>query len=274
MSPAQITRIKEIIKKYTEVLTYITTGEGDVSSNFLKKLKIPKDTPDLVSIAYYSGKLKVLKGVDLDSLTAQELENLISKLSLTPTQKRALEFSRINTGTKISGLSNSMTTGVVGAVVSSNLSQLQGIQQIVTEGLATTQTRAEVAIKLREFSQDWSRDWNRVAHTEMWNARLNGESMALINNESPLSNDGENTLVFKRPAPNACNHCKKHYLENDGVTPKIFRLKDLIANGTNYGKKTADWLPVLGVMHPNCMCTLSVLPKGYEFDSNGQLTLV
>lgn len=65
-----------------------------------------------------------------------------------------------------------------------------------------------------------------------------------------------------------CKHCKKAYLMEDEVTPRVFRLSDLKANGSNYGLKTADWVPTLGSLHPNCRCSLSEIPQGFGFKEN------
>ena len=62
-------------------------------------------------------------------------------------------------------------------------------------------------------------------------------------------------------------------MEDDGVTPKVFKLSELIGNGTNYGKKQADWVATLGIIHPYCQCTLGIKPKDTEFDKNGNLVL-
>jgi hypothetical protein len=73
-----------------------------------------------------------------------------------------------------------------------------------------------------------------------------------------------------------CPSCRRAYLNNDG-SPRLFRLSQLEANGTNIGKKTNAWLPTLGQMHPHCRCLLQYfeeLPNtttnDYEFDESKQ----
>lgn len=85
-----------------------------------------------------------------------------------------------------------------------------------------------------------------------------------------LIDKGE-TLVFKRPTPRACKQCVKHYLEEDGVVPKVFKLSEILANGDNYKKKMVDWKPVWGTMHPNCHCTRHIIPNDMMFDKEGDM---
>ena len=56
----------------------------------------------------------------------------------------------------------------------------------------------------------------------------------------------------------------KHYLDGGlGSAPKVFRLDELKANGTNVGRKAAEYQPVVGPLHPWCRCTLERVPFGF-----------
>lgn len=265
----QVNEIKKVVEKYMNVLMEITTGTGKPDEKLMNKLNVPKELRDIIDTSYKYGKLCTLRGnQNLENLTEEQVRELIKHIKLTPNQKKSLKYIKLKTGTHISGLSDRMTAQIVSTITNN---ELQGIQEVVGRNMEQRNDKYKVVQELRELTQDWERDWHRVAHTEMWDAKVNGEVMAILDGESPFSNKKGETMVFKRPGPNACNQCKKHYLESDGKTPKVFKLSELIANGTNYGKKTAEWKPVVGVMHPNCMCPLSVIPEGYTFDSNGQL---
>ena len=43
---------------------------------------------------------------------------------------------------------------------------------------------------------------------------------------SSFAADKDEQLVYKRPNPDACQHCKRVYL-TDGITPRVFKLSDL-----------------------------------------------
>lgn len=275
MSPQKINEIKNVIKKYMDTLMYLTTGDGTKPSpEMLKKLGVPKELVGLIDSAYKYGKLSVVSNKKIENMSDAEVDKLISAIKLTANQHKALEYIKLDAGNRISNLSNNITSTVVTTTLQSSLSSLQGIRGILSESYENGDSTYQVVQKLRELTGDWNRDWHRVAHTEMWNAKLNGEIMAILDNESPYSDKGKDTLVFKRPAPNACVQCKRLYLERDGVTPRVFKLSDMLSYGSNYGKKVADWKPVVGVLHPNCMCPLSIMPNGYKFDSNGRLVPV
>jgi hypothetical protein len=48
-----------------------------------------------------------------------------------------------------------------------------------------------------------------------------------------------------------CKHCKRLHIGPDGQ-PRIFKLSDLEANGTNVGRKASEWKAVVGTVHPHC----------------------
>jgi hypothetical protein len=183
-----------------------------------------------------------------------------------------MEYLKAKTQLSIDNLTQKMTSAVVTSALQDQLGMYQAVGKVIPEAVGNNTERYKVIQQLRELTNDWERDWHRVAHSEMWDAKVQGEANAIIDGESPVSKKGTETMVFKRPAPNACNKCKQLYLESDGVTPKLFKITELQANGSNYGKRQADWKPTLGILHPNCMCPLSVMPDGYKFDSSGQLT--
>lgn len=62
-----------------------------------------------------------------------------------------------------------------------------------------------------------------------------------------------------------CNHCRRLYVGPDGA-PRIFRLAELEANGSNVGRKVGEWRPVVGPTHPHCLPpeTLVLTPTGYQ----------
>ena len=271
LTKAQIAKIKKIITEHMEVLMKIVVGDGKPSPELLRKLGLPKEITDLITDSYKYGKLGVLRGKDLSKMSQSEVEKLLKKLTLTKHQQKTVEYLQIKTQQSIDTLHAKVLANVMNAVVQDQLNMYDTVKKVVPDAVAEHTERYKVIQQLREQSGDWARDWHRVAHTEMWDAKVMGEANAIIDNESPVSKKGSETLVFKRPGPNACAQCKKHYLESDGITPKVFRLSDLMANGTNYGKKTADWKPTVGILHPNCMCPLSVMPDGYHFDATGQL---
>lgn len=271
LTRSQIRQIQRIINDHMEVLMQITVGDGKPSPRLVKKLGLPEAIVDLITTSYKYGKLGVLQGKDLSTMSESDVKKLMRNIKLTKSQQNSVDYSKIKAQQSIDSLSQRITSSVVTMAIQSDLSMWEAVKDVIPAAMENDTPRYKVIQELREKTGDWERDWHRVAHSEMWDAKLQGEAEAIMNDESPLSKDKGETLVYKRPAHNCCNKCRQLYLEKDGVTPKVFRLADLMANGTNYGKKQADWLPTLGILHPNCMCTLNVMPKDTTFDAQGNL---
>jgi hypothetical protein len=85
--------------------------------------------------------------------------------------------------------------------------------------------------------------------------------------EISLSTDDRPFYISKNGVvSHNCKKCHGLYLNVNG-TPKVFKMSELIANGSNYGKKAADWKPCLTSLHPNCRCLLSEVSPGWGFRS-------
>lgn len=273
ITPSQLRQIKKIIEEHMDVLMEITVGDSKPPEKLLKQLNFPKELTDLITSSYKYGKLNIAQGKGLADMSPAQVTQFIKKLTLNPRQKKSIEYLKAKTQATLNSLTTKIVTGVVNTVLNDQIGMYQAVQQVIPGAIAQHQDRYQVIQQLRDMTGDWERDWHRVAHTEMWDAKVQGEANAIADNESPLSKKGIDTLVFKRPGPLACNKCKQLYLEKDGITPKVFKLSEMQALGTNYGLKQADWKPVVGTVHPNCMCPLSVMPDGFHFDAKGQLEM-
>lgn len=119
--------------------------------------------------------------------------------------------------------------------------------------------------ELHQTMTDKSRDWDRVAYTELTDAQKQGQAMRL------LEDGNVDKLVYKVPLPTACAQCKHLYLMPDGETPRLFKLSELINNGTNHNRKPhpikggkvkaggrgdgqETLKAVAGTIHPWCQC--------------------
>jgi len=119
------------------------------------------------------------------------------------------------------------------------------------------------------------RDLDRVAYYEITDAQKQGQAAQL------LQDGNVDKLVYKRPLPTACAQCKHLYLLPDGVTPRLFKLSEMISNGTNIGckphpTKGGKVVPggrtdgqetlkaVAGLVHPWCACLGPYTATGYE----------
>lgn len=168
---------------------------------------------------------------------------------LSNVEQRAIEQAKIRCAEAITMMGDRMRNEVVGEVV-------QSIQ-----GRTST---TDLKIALGHLEEDWTRNWHRVSVTEKHNAMMLGLA-------SQIRSESGDALVAIRAMPDACEHCKRLHVGPDGQ-PRIFRLSQLEANGTNVGRKARDWLPVVGPVHPNCQCQLFEVPEGYGFEEDGTLS--
>lgn len=133
----------------------------------------------------------------------------------------------------------------------------EDIKHELSEGISKRQSVQSIVSNLHHKTGDWQRDYGRIVETEMNTIFQMGRAEALEQKY------GEDVEVFKSVYPQACRHCIKAYLTSGlGSQPKIFLLSELQANGTNIGRKVADWKPIVGSHHPFCRCNLNHHPKG------------
>jgi len=115
-------------------------------------------------------------------------------------------------------------------------------------------------LRSRFKQEDISRDWDRIAQTEIRYSTNLGK-LASIQHEG--GGDADEIEVYYHVQPIACASCKKLYLNPDG-TPKIFKLSEILHNvartgGMNVGLtaskigKEGGWLPNAST-HPHCHC--------------------
>ena len=82
---------------------------------------------------------------------------------------------------------------------------------------------------------------------------------------------GEDAEVWFTVLDNACESCRKLYLkdpDDPDSEPIVFKLKDVIDNGNNIGRKVADWKPTVAPIHPWCRCILNAKDPNTEWDSS------
>lgn len=118
---------------------------------------------------------------------------------------------------------------------------------------------------------NWRHRWSTIVKTELARASNWGAVDAILHNNK--EKDPKDILVFKA-GPNddrTCPHCRKFWFKEDGRTPKVYKLSELMANGSNIGRKAKDWLATVDPTHPHCRHLMVELRPGYGFDDKGNL---
>lgn len=184
---------------------------------------------------------------------------------LTSLERETLEISRKQTYVHLKGLRD-RAKGQAETIIYDNEKQKRqayedAIKQGISEGVARRKTVSEVISDLGHKMNDWKHDWGRIVETEMNNVYQLGIANKIKQKR------GADARVYKQVYPQACRHCIRLYLTDGlGSEPRIFKLSELEANGTNIGLPVAEWKPIIGSTHPYCRCHLYDMLPGYEWD--------
>ena len=67
-----------------------------------------------------------------------------------------------------------------------------------------------------------------------------------------------------------CDECTRLHVSDDGVTPRVWRISELIHGYHKIGAET----PSCYGLHPNCRCQLITILPGYGFDDKGKIKYI
>jgi hypothetical protein len=140
------------------------------------------------------------------------------------------------------------------------------IQEKTGEALRSHRDEGKLASELGNATNEWGRNWERIARTELQGAYNEGHLLDAIESY------GEEARVARVTETNACSHCLRLYRDGEG-NPVIFPVEDLMANGTNVGKRPTSWVPTIWPLHPNCRCDTVVVPPGMVVTVDGGLEI-
>ena len=286
ISPAELAELRSIVADYHMAFVLIAFWEkaaaaspeeiaGLVADGILSEETAAGLGLDPIGDAFLTGMVlarlreetaRTDAGANLDyEAVRQAIQN--NPIPLSPTEKFAIEVARVRAGEYCRGLGNTIAEDLSEIFIEADEEQAAAIRSEIADavqaGIARRKTIKQVASDIGNRKGDWCRDLERIAATELHDAMEEGEADYIEDRH------GAEARVAKEVSPDACDECKALY-QVDGH-PRIFSLADLRANGTNVGRKRAQWQPVVGATHPWCGCTLVQVPDGYGFDEHGQL---
>lgn len=170
---------------------------------------------------------------------------------LTQAEQASLQWARTKAAQHVQGLGNVVASDFSTIAIEADAQLRRQAEEIIREEVSENVQKREawrqIVTALGDRTDDWARDLGRIAATEKHDAIQQGQARAMKRKRGRGSGD---VRVSKQPNPDACKHCIRLY--TDGGKPKIFWLSELEKNGTNVGRKAADWLPVVGPVHPWC----------------------
>lgn len=219
----------------------------------------------------------------------KEMKRIAKARPLSSAELEGLEWHRANACAHIRGLANDLgghALRLAAGQAPADWMKSQ-VREVIEQAKGARMDRRKLASELRNQTENYGRDWDRIAATEFANMEDRGRAADI------RRTDGPDAWVVRIPKDTACPGCRKLYLNDDG-TPRPYRLSELEANNTNadkvylnpqtgrfvglqqqriyfdpqLGRFTAEqggWLPVLGATHPNCCCVTVRYPKAMQW---------
>lgn len=277
LTPAQLEEIAQIIRDYhTGFAIRIgadTVETQDEIQRLLDAGMLPPEAMDIIDDSYKYGQVVgSLRQFD-DAKRAKEFsyDEFKKRIETRPVaidahDRAAMDWAKHSVAIHCRGLGNriadDLSTSIIDADAELRRKYVTEIQDAAQANVERHQTWRRLASDLGHRTEDWTRDMMRIAATEKQNAFQEGFSQALIEREG----DPDTVYVSKIPSPTACPVCVKlHLTQGHGSPPRVFLLSELHENGTNVGKKQAEWKATVGPVHPWCACELVHIPPGWGF---------
>lgn len=261
---AQINDILGILKKNKLVfiaeqlgLNYLSQQDKDILTAAGIDLTKYTNKKGIIEHAYMFGLLSEALGDNRSkNMTYKQFLKFLKSgnfIPLTEDEEFALEQLKNRAYTDLNSLGNRIATGTSNIIIRANQTQQNKLRNIVKkkaiEAVKYRQSATKLASELGHATEDWERDWLRIAYYLLHEAYNTGRAKSIFKAH------GEDAEVWFTVLDGACEHCRRLYLtdpDDPNSEPIVFKLKDIIANGNNIGRKTADYKPTIAPIHPYC----------------------
>lgn len=275
----QIQDMLSILKRYELVfiagqlgLDFLSQSDKDILIAAGVNLDKYKNKKGVVEHAFLFGILaEAIGDARAKKMTYAQFQKFLASgnfIPLTEEEEFALQTVKNRAYTDITSLGNRMRTGLSNVVLKNNQSQSVLVQQMIKQKtVKAIELRVGArgfAADLAETSQDWEVDWLRIAYYLTHEAYNSGRAQSI------LKEYGADAEVYFDVYPGACQRCRELYLtdpEDPDSEPIVFKLKDIIANGNNIGRKVKEWKPTISPTHPYCRCTINHKKAGFAWDA-------
>ena len=275
LTSSQQTKVADLVRLHHYALIIELMGDKAVPPHILTQVKSKgmyrKPRPDVIHRSFVFGKAGIVddRVLELDEDGFSRYLDMVG-LVLTRHDREALSHLRRSFTHYLNTLAEDLVAKVESAVIKADKKLQRKLAQKQRRALFMEIERRKALASIAKDLSDATRvqvsKAVRVIETETNNAFQDGRAQEIMRKSGM-----EDPTVFKRPRHDACSDCIEAYLEEDKETPKLFRMSELIDNGSNIGKSRADRLPVLESFHPYCACELHWLPPGFTFGEGGKM---
>lgn len=300
LTPELLRDIRKIIRDHHVSVAAALFGQDAVTPEdweLAKRLGLvsDEDAPGMISVLESFGAAAARDPAAMESVTWPEFLESIkgSPVPQTTQEKHAAQWNARHGAAHITDLGDKVTQRTIGIldthaahagnrtrdllrdITSARFGDADAAQRVrdagVADGLGPSfydgqfrATTGRIASDMGYATGDWTRDLKRIATTEGHNAVNNGIANRLEAEEEEAAKRQKRPvrrlLAYKLPRPDACPHCLRLHVDGGG-NPRLYWLDEIRANGTNVGRRAADWLIVIDVTHPWCGCTLHQVPS-------------
>lgn len=277
---SQILDMLDIMKRYELIFIAQQLGLQFLSQNDIAILLSAgidvnqfKNNRGVIEDAFLFGLLAQAIGDDrAKKMNYKQFKKFVSSKNFVPlneVEEYALQQVKSRAYTDITNLGARMRTSLSNSVLRNNQQQALVVQQIIKkktiDAIKMRKGARGLAADLAETSKDWEVDWLRISYFLTHEAYNTGRAQSI------LREYGQDAEVWFDVYEGACDSCRKLYLtdpDDEDSEPIVFKLKDIIANGNNIGRKKANWLPTISPVHPYCRCSVNHKRPGYTWDAN------
>lgn len=279
MSFQQIQDVISILKQHQYVLiaeqlgtNYLTDAEKAVLLAAGVDLNQFTNSQGIIEHAFLFGMLAEAIGDQrAKNMSYQQFKDFLKSgnfVPLTEAEEYALEQVKNRAYTDITGLGNRIAAGATNMIIRANSQQQAQIRDIIKQkaidAVKYRKTATQLASSIGHAVDEWERDWLRISAYVLHEAYNYGRARTVFKEH------GEDAEVYFDVLEGACKWCRELYLTDpDDVTsePILFKLKDVLANGNNIGRKPQDYLPTVSPLHPYCRCQINHRNPKFDWDA-------
>ena len=272
--------IKKIIDNKYQSLTISILGEKSFTQEEIALLRnqgmISYEDFNFLELVYNYNYLRTIKPniatpKTIAGALSQQAAAAVTELPQSTLFTNAMKSIEYSVKESIDKLRQNVMSKITGTLIDTSLeSHMKEILKPTGNKEIFNTTINDMISELTRNSNKVNYDWSKVVRTEMSNAIGAASTDAIV--QMNVDKDLNEVYVYRIIVADShtCRHCKSFYLDSDG-TPKVYRLSELLSNGSNYGKKPEDWNPVVLATHPNERCSRVLeLKPGWEILKGGK----